>query len=774
MYRFNKYIVILLFTLVKADLNFPQSWEMIGGPTGTTPNSVIILDEGRVLCSTVKGVFISDDYGDTWRISNSSQNYNGIYSLTERINGEILAIARFGIVKSLDNGENWFRISDMSHLNDYGSIIYESPIDSALYFKKSNLLYKSTDGGLNWNVIWQGEIIDGFTINESGWIYLGVRYTNIFISKDNGASFTALSIGIDLSNAIVSYMYPDSHGGLYFRMFQYPNWIVHFGNNILTYIEDWWTNIPLGVTSNGDLIYKSGNCLNLFELSTKQSRTISCPTFVKDQFAKNVVTKENIWLANFNYLGIHRSNDAGRNWKSINNGLGFTESTAMHITTNGKFIVSAFSGAFWGNLYHSTDDGNTWEQRNPVLDPVFYDIDSASNGNLIATGSYGIFTANKEGESWVQRKNAEIASYIFVSKNGVAYTGTRPDGMMISRNDGNSWSRPSGLGSIYFSSFGESSSGRIFAGASSYTEGFYFSDNEGRNWNHINPFPFAGIYDFIAIGDSVYAGTNGGIYKSYDDGFNWERISYEFIRKFELAPNGELIGIKQGKGIIKSNDNGKRWESFGAELNNRHIRDLCFDADNRLFALTDSGIFRSDIYIHPYIIKPNYGAQKLSRFVHFEWSKIPSAYNYELELYEDSLLIFLIQSITISENSASFSSLLPGKTYYWRVKANTTKFNYLYSNIGKFSTAPPFSISQNYPNPFNAGTSIEFYVPYNSRVKLLVYNTLGEVIEKLIDGDYAEGRHIYYWDATRLSSGVYFLQTESNEFIQINKAVLIK
>lgn len=773
MQRFNNYIV-LLFILLIADLNFSQSWQMIGGPTGTTPNNVIIMNDGRVLCSTYKGVFISDDLGETWRISKSSQNFNGVYSLTERLNGEILAVARFGIIKSTDKGESWVSISNMAYLNDYGAVIYESPVDSALYFAKSPSIYRSTDGGFNWGVIWQGNIIDGFTINEFGWIYLSDRYNNILISRDNGNSFSILPVGINFTYDLAYLFYPDKHGGIYFMISNGPYSIVHFGNNQLTYIEDGWTDMPLGVTNVGDLVYKSGNCINLFDYSTKQSRQLSCPGFVKDQFAKNVVTKDNVWIANFSYLGIHRSNDAGKTWKSINNGLGFTESTAFEITLNGKIIVSAFSGAFWGNLYSSTDDGVTWVQKNAPLDPVFFDIDKLANGNLVGSGSYGLYTADKDGISWVQRMDAEIASHIFVSKNGVVYAGTRPNGLMISRNDGISWSHPSGLNSAYFSSFGESSNGRIFASASAYIDGIYYSDDAGNNWTYISPFTYYGAYDFITKGDSIYAATEGGVYKSDDNGINWKRLSYEPIKKFELAPNGDLVGVNRYRGINISTDNGKNWVLLGDELNDREIRDLCFDADYRLYALTDSGIFRNNDYIHPSIINPVYGADKLLTTVQFEWSEVPSAYNYELELYDDSLLTSQIQSVTVSKNSASINSLLTDKTYYWRVKANSNKFNNLYTNIGKFKTAPPFSMQQNYPNPFNAGTIIEFYVPYNSRVQLKVFNILGEVIETLVDSDYQEGKHQFNWNASGLSSGIYFIQIYGNEFRQIKKAVLIK
>jgi len=767
-------LLVYVLTFILSAISLPQDWEMIGGPTGITPNNVIIIDNSRVLCSTAKGVFIYDNLGDTWRISKSSQNFNGVYSLTERKNGDILAIARFGIIKSTDRGENWSIISNMSYLNDYGSVIYESPLDSSLYFTKDNSLYQSLNGGLDWNVIWQGGIIDGFMINEKGWMYISERYKNILISKDNGNSFSILSVGINLTNDLAFYLYSDKHDGFYFMVSVYPYSIVHFGNNKLTYIENGWTNIPLGVTVNGDLIYKSNNCINTFEYSTKLSRNLSCPYFVKDQFAREVVTKDDTWIANFSYLGIHRSNDAGKTWKGINNGLGFTESTAMEITANGKMIVSAFSGAFWGNLYSSTDNGKTWIQKNPVFDPVFYDIDKLANGNLVATGSYGIYIADKDGAFWNQKKNAEIASYVFVSKKGIAYAGTRPNGLMISRDNGISWETANGLGATYFSSFGESSNGRIFASSSADDIGIYYSDDDGITWSHITPYNFYRIYDFITKGDSIYAATSAGVCKSIDNGINWARLNYKAIKKFEMAPNGDFVGINMRGDIDISSNNGKSWTVLGNGLQNRQIRDMCFDVNNRLYALTDSGIYRNYYYIFPFIIKPVYGAKKMLQSVEFEWSKVPSANSYELEIYADSLLNNLLQSVTVNINSAVINTLKTNTTYYWRVKANSTVLDNLYSGIGKFTTAPPFSLTQNYPNPFNSGTTIEYYVPYNATIKIVVYNLLGELIETLVNEVHPEGKYLYNWKASGLSSGIYFIQIDGPDFRQIRKAVLIK
>jgi flagellar hook assembly protein FlgD len=87
---------------------------------------------------------------------------------------------------------------------------------------------------------------------------------------------------------------------------------------------------------------------------------------------------------------------------------------------------------------------------------------------------------------------------------------------------------------------------------------------------------------------------------------------------------------------------------------------------------------------------------------------------------------------------------------------------------------------QNYPNPFNPRTTIRFAVPEYSKVKIVIYNSLGQKIRTLTDRDYAPGYHQIVWNGlddlgVRVSSGVYFYQM-SNEgtFSQSRKLVLMK
>jgi hypothetical protein len=72
-------------------------------------------------------------------------------------------------------------------------------------------------------------------------------------------------------------------------------------------------------------------------------------------------------------------------------------------------------------------------------------------------------------------------------------------------------------------------------------------------------------------------------------------------------------------------------------------------------------------------------------------------------------------------------------------------------------------LSQNYPNPFNPSTTIEFSLPKAQNVQLEVFSLLGMKVATLADGGFSAGEHELYFDASSLSSGIYFyrVQTES-------------
>jgi len=85
-----------------------------------------------------------------------------------------------------------------------------------------------------------------------------------------------------------------------------------------------------------------------------------------------------------------------------------------------------------------------------------------------------------------------------------------------------------------------------------------------------------------------------------------------------------------------------------------------------------------------------------------------------------------------------------------------------------------FVLIQNYPNPFNPTTTIKFALPVESRVKINIYNTLGQLVETLLDKEMESGYHEINFDASRLSSGVYLYQLQAGGYVSIKKMVIIK
>ncbi|MFC1561843.1 choice-of-anchor D domain-containing protein [candidate division KSB1 bacterium] len=90
-----------------------------------------------------------------------------------------------------------------------------------------------------------------------------------------------------------------------------------------------------------------------------------------------------------------------------------------------------------------------------------------------------------------------------------------------------------------------------------------------------------------------------------------------------------------------------------------------------------------------------------------------------------------------------------------------------------------YRLHENYPNPFNPETTIKFELPKQDRVRLIIYNVLGQQVKALLDTEKEAGFHDITWDGTddfgRLAaSGVYFYRIASGSFVQTKKMLLIK
>ncbi len=112
-----------------------------------------------------------------------------------------------------------------------------------------------------------------------------------------------------------------------------------------------------------------------------------------------------------------------------------------------------------------------------------------------------------------------------------------------------------------------------------------------------------------------------------------------------------------------------------------------------------------------------------------------------------------------------------GEEDVWLIKLDADSPSIVNNEI---KTVDRYSLEQNYPNPFNPNTTIKYQIPELSFVTLKVYDVLGSEVAILVNEEKSVGRYEIEFDATILSSGIYFYRIQAGSFVETKKMVLMK
>jgi hypothetical protein len=172
------------------------------------------------------------------------------------------------------------------------------------------------------------------------------------------------------------------------------------------------------------------------------------------------------------------------------------------------------------------------------------------------------------------------------------------------------------------------------------------------------------------------------------------------------------------------------------------------------------------------------------------WNRSQSAQTYRLMLaraadFAPSSIVLDVSGI--SDTTYQVNGLLLNTFYFWRIKATNQYGTSNWSTAFRFKTVSPvnvedeeyspnsFYLEQNYPNPFNPSTTIKFNIPEATYVTLRIYDSLGSEIQTLIDNEYRPvGSYQIDFDASNLSSGMYFYKLITPDFIATKKMILVR
>lgn len=177
--------------------------------------------------------------------------------------------------------------------------------------------------------------------------------------------------------------------------------------------------------------------------------------------------------------------------------------------------------------------------------------------------------------------------------------------------------------------------------------------------------------------------------------------------------------------------------------------------------------------------------------VWLEWNTATEVNNYGFEIEQKEMgsqaqrgsgwnKVGFVQGAGTSNTPREYSFTdkdLTGGIYSYRLKQIDRDGQFKYSQFVQVELSVPhvFALANNYPNPFNPATTIEFTLPDDGKVLLKIYDVLGREVATLANGELKAGVvHRATFDATMLSSGVYFSRLEYKDKQLMKKLLLMK
>ena len=327
-----------------------QNWEQLNGLHGSGRIRAIDEFNDTFFAGTYfSGVFKSTDEGTNWEQSGKGLNNSSVSLLTKDLQGNILAGAYLGsLAMTTDNGENWTIISSLSQteflvLSPNGNLFASHPG----FFV---LISRSTDGGYNWEVVFEGdygEYVQNIKVSPDETVFAIVNH-KLFKSTDNGDAWNQIQISsefesisqIDINSlgmlfvkSSEGYFRSSDNGENWEQLISAPEGLTIFG------ITD---SNEIYATASDSGYYKSTDSgdswLYIYNGSGK-----SVKAFVSNDLGYLFISVLS--------LGVLRSVDGGYSWQEINSGVDGSSVNALIITDDNHLLA----GTAWHGVFRSVN-----------------------------------------------------------------------------------------------------------------------------------------------------------------------------------------------------------------------------------------------------------------------------------------------------------------------------------------------------------------------------------------------------------------------------------
>ncbi|MDI6765898.1 MAG: T9SS type A sorting domain-containing protein [Bacteroidota bacterium] len=405
--------------------------------------------------------------------------------------------------------------------------------------------------------------------------------------------------------------------------------------------------------------------------------------------------------------------------------------------------------------------------------------------------------------------NTYSINSIVSTADGNLFAATYGGGILRSTNNGDNWEKvTTNIQKSHFFCLAISPNGTIYAGSSM---GFaYRSTNNGSTWEQVlidTTYESMISSFFFASNETVYVGMGSGLRRSVDGGNTWTNFNNGLLngRVFSIIRDkkNRLLAGTYRDGIYQWNEEKEKWLNIGFP----EYRINCFglSSDSSLFIGTEFGVVKrttSDTLKHmnsglsDTVIKSWVPIESATRF--YDTTYIPHfilslAITPAGDLYATGYGDGVFKSTNGGEKWEDISSGISGGDLYVRpIALNSNGYLFTGTAFGKiYRSSTPVQmvkepdlvrseitmsivLEQSYPNPFNPNAVIPFVLRDNGNVSLIIYNTTGQEVARLVDGYLSNGRYEINWDASDFPSGSYFYRVQSANTSQTGKLLLMK
>ncbi|MFH1086330.1 MAG: hypothetical protein V1772_11285 [Chloroflexota bacterium] len=321
-------------------------------------------------------------------------------------------------------------------------------------------------------------------------------------------------------------------------------------------------------------------------------------------------------LAGTDQAGVVASANGGLTWVEANSGLLGRALNTVAISPDYLRDRAVFAGGR-GGLWRSADDGQSWSRRpfpSADVSAIGFSADYARDGTVYAASSGGVFVSRTKGHAWYPTAGALPVLRLVNLAVGMGrelWAATSEGGIYYSPDGGGRWEpRSQGLGSPHVTAVewlgGAGDSARLLA--TTWGMGIYRSMDGGRAWQAVAVGPdtphVRDVRSATGYGGRLwsFAGTTAGVYRSGDEGLNWDFSSLLGldIASIALHPNYAArpncyVGTARD-GLLYSNNGGLSWLPLNEGLGDLRLNRVAVALDDAsqpvIYAATQAGVWR--------------------------------------------------------------------------------------------------------------------------------------------------------------------------------------